>query len=372
MVSLSAVASLSDTALLEHVGSLATLERRTTAELVASLAELDTRRLYLGAGCSSLFTYCTQVLLLSENAAYSRIAAARWGRKFPEILDWLADGSLTLTAITLLVPVMTLRNGLALLNRARHKSRRQVERIVAELNPKPDVATVVRKTPMPVTSMQAPSHDFDAAAHEASSPPTQPMPTPMPMAVTVTTSLATTRTARPPDVRPLSAETYKVQFTLSLRGYEQLCRAQDLLRHAIPNGDAGVIFERALSALVENLERTKLAATDRPRGSSRTTAKHSRHIPAAVKREVCRRDGDRCAYVGTHGQCSERGFLEFHHVIPFADGGETTVANLQLRCRAHNQHEAALWAGVDACQLGPNRAGTGLAAPESARGREPP
>ena len=307
MVSLSAVASLSDAALLEHVGSLATLERRTTAKLVASLAELDTRRLYLGAGCSSLFTYCTQVLLLSESAAYSRIAAARWGRKFPEILDWLADGSLTLTAITLLVPVMTSRNGLALLNRARHKSRRQVERIVAELNPKPDVATVVRKTPMPVTSMQAPSHDFDAAAHEASSPPTQPTPIPMP------TSLLTTRTARPPDVRPLSAETYKVQFTLSRRGYEQLCRAQDLLRHAIPNGDAGVIFERALSVLVEDLERTKLAATARPQRSPRATSKHSRHIAAAVKREVCRRDGDRCAYVGTHGRCSERGFLEFHH-----------------------------------------------------------
>jgi hypothetical protein len=76
--------------------------------------------------------------------------------------------------------------------------------------------------------------------------------------------------------------------------------------------------------------------------------------------------------VGTHGRCSERGFLEFHHVIPFADGGETSVANLELRCRAHNQHEAALWAGVDACQLGPNRAGTRLAASESARGREPP
>jgi 5-methylcytosine-specific restriction endonuclease McrA len=178
--------------------------------------------------------------------------------------------------------------------------------------------------------------------------------------------------ARPADVRPLSAETYKVQFTLSRRGYEQLCRAQDLLRHSIPNGDAAVSFERALSKLVEDLQKTKRAATDRPRDSSPSTPKHSRHIPASVTREVLRRDGERCAYVGTKGRCRERAFLEFHHVIPFADGGKTSAANLQLRCRAHNQHEATLWAGGEVCQLGPNGVGTRSAASEAARGRDPP
>jgi hypothetical protein len=45
--------------------------------------ELDTRRLYLGEGCSSLFTYCTQVLHLSEHAAYNRIETARAARFSP-------------------------------------------------------------------------------------------------------------------------------------------------------------------------------------------------------------------------------------------------------------------------------------------------
>jgi 5-methylcytosine-specific restriction endonuclease McrA len=365
MVSPAAIASLSDAALLEHVESLAAKERRTTAALVASLAELDTRRLYLGAGCSSLFTYCTQVLHLSEGAAYSRIAAARCARRFPEILDGLSDGSLNLTTVNLLMPVMTLRNGTALLDRARHKSRRKVEDIVAELHPKPDVATLVRKAPAATgTHAQPPACDRPAAGHEPLAQPT-PQTQPMP-------ALLPNPAARPADVRPLSTETYKVQFTLSRRGYEQLCRAQDLLRHTIPNGDAGVIFERALSVLVERLETTKLAATVRPRGSPQTASKHSRHIPAAVTREVWRRDGGRCAYVGTQGRCEERGFIEFHHVIPFADGGETSAANLQLRCRAHNQYEATLWSGVEVSRLGPNGVGTGSAELESARGREPP
>jgi hypothetical protein len=74
-----------------------------------------------------------------------------------------------------------------------------------------------------------------------------------------------------------------------------------------------------------------------PRGSK----SGSRHVPAAIRREVWKRDAGRCAFVGSGGRrCAERGFLEFHHVVPFADGGPTTTENLQLRCRAHNLYEA--------------------------------
>jgi 5-methylcytosine-specific restriction endonuclease McrA len=107
-----------------------------------------------------------------------------------------------------------------------------------------------------------------------------------------------------------------------------------------------VILERALALLVEKLEKTKLAAAKRPR-LTRQSQTRSRHIPAAVTRDVWRRDQGRCAFVGTHGRCAERGFLEFHHVIPFADGGVATAGNIQLRCREHNQHEADLWDGAD-------------------------
>ena len=68
-------------------------------------------------------------------------------------------------------------------------------------------------------------------------------------------------------------------------------------------------------------------------------------MPADVKRDVWERDAGQCAFVGVAGRCTERGFLEFHHVVPFADGGPTTVANVQLRCRAHNAYEAEEWFG---------------------------
>jgi hypothetical protein len=60
---------------------------------------------------------------------------------------------------------------------------------------------------------------------------------------------------------------------------------------------------------------------------------------------VWARDEGRRAFVGPAWRCAERGFLEFHQVVPFADGGATEAENLQLRCRAHNAFEAEAWFG---------------------------
>jgi hypothetical protein len=126
--------------------------------------------------------------------------------------------------------------------------------------------------------------------------------------------------------------------------HDTLRRAQDLLRHTIPTGDPAAIFERALALLVGDLEKRKLAAAARPR-PGRSSGPDSRHVPASVKRAVWARDEGRCAFVGTNGRCTERGFIELHHVVPFAVGGETTIENLELRCRAHNAYEAQLYFG---------------------------
>ena len=101
--------SLSDDQLLTEAKRLAGCERRATAALLRSLMEVDSRRLYLREGCSSLFTYCTQVLHLSEGAAYNRIEAARAARRFPSVLTALEDGSLSLASARLLAPHFTLR-----------------------------------------------------------------------------------------------------------------------------------------------------------------------------------------------------------------------------------------------------------------------
>ena len=333
-IDLSTSTTLSDPDLLAEVRCLAGHERHATARLIAALGELDARRLYLGEGCSSLFIYCTQVLHLSEHATYGRIEAARAARKWPAILDLLADGSVHLTAIGLLAPHLTGENHQDVLAAARHRTKREVEEIVARLRPQPPIPSSVRKLPVPESSRCRPGEPPTAATSAArtANPPAAAQPaasTPAPRA----------------EVKPLAPEQYKVQFTVSRGTYQNLREAQDLLRHRIPNGDVAAIFDHALTLLVRELRKSRHAACARPRVTSAGVA-HARHIPAAVKRDVWTRDRGQCAFVGAAGRCTERGFLEYHHLVPFADGGETRTDNLELRCRAHNAYEAQRWFGV--------------------------
>jgi 5-methylcytosine-specific restriction endonuclease McrA len=330
-------AALSDPDLLLEVRRLASHEREATARLIAVLGELDARRLYLAEGCSSLFTYCTHVLHLSEHAAYGRIEAARAARKWPIVLELLADGSVHLTAVALLSRHLTAENHQDLLAAAQHKSKREVEEIVAALRPQPAVASTVRKLPAPkAIPTEVPMLAAVDAPGTLAPRPTQNIELPE-------RALAPLR--RPVEIKPLAPEQYKVQFTVSRETYDKLRQAQDLLRHRIPNGDVAVIVDRALTLLLAELHRTKHAAVDRPRVSQPRRA-NGRHIPAAVRRAVWDRDGGQCAFVGATGRCSERGFLEYHHVVPFTDGGAAAVDNLELRCRAHNAYETERWFGV--------------------------
>lgn len=143
---------LSDDALVVAVKSLARCEREATASLIAHLAELDGRRLYLAAGFSSLFTYCCEVLRLSEPAAYNRIEAARAAKRLPVILQMVGEGSLSVATVRFLSPHLTAENHEDLVAAAAGKSKRQVEELVVRYFPQPDAQTreKLRLAPMPV------------------------------------------------------------------------------------------------------------------------------------------------------------------------------------------------------------------------------
>jgi hypothetical protein len=321
---------LSDQQLLTEVRRLADDERQATARLIASLVELDARRLYLSEGCPSLFTYCTQVLRLTEPAAYGRIEAARAAQRFPVILERLADGSVSLTAVGLLARHLTAENHCEVLDSARHKSKREVEHLVARLAPRPDVPASVRKLPTP-KGPELPQPQAADAPAGVDAPALLALDMPPPQ--------------RPALVAPLAPERYQIKVTVGRETYEKLCRAKDLLRHTIPSGDPAAILDRALTLLVVDLEKRRLSATARPR-MSRPTAPGSRHIPAEVKREVWARDRGQCAFVSANGlRCRETGGLEYHHVVPFAAGGPTVADNLRLYCRRHNAYEAEQYFG---------------------------
>ncbi|HEY3497795.1 MAG TPA: HNH endonuclease signature motif containing protein [Polyangiaceae bacterium] len=282
----------SDGELLALATTLLGSQRKITAQLVACLGEIEERRLHLVAGFSSLFEFCIKRLGMSEGEAFRRILAGRLATRFPVVPSLLASGALHLSALELLRDHLTEQNHGELFAAASGKSKREVEVLLAARFPRADVPATIR----------------------------------------------------PARVQALSERRFKVEFTASQEFVEKLEFCRNLLSHANPERDIGAVLERALDLLVAKLQGKRTADAKHPPPLAtklRTNSVSSRRIGNGIRRQVFQRDGLRCSYVSPDGQrCEARAFLELDHAEPRGKGGADSVANLRVRCRAHNQ----LWA----------------------------
>src|SRR5262245_60311915 len=144
---------LSDGTLRRALLALVTKDRLNTAELLLHLAEFDARGLHREDGYPSLFAYCVQVLRFSEDEAFKRIRAARAARRFPVILEALSQGQRHLTAVVLLAPYLSPENAEELLAEARHRTKSEIELLLARRFPRPDLPTSLRTLPRPVVAL---------------------------------------------------------------------------------------------------------------------------------------------------------------------------------------------------------------------------
>jgi len=350
-----ALSALSDRELLVGLVSVVATDRRVTAELIAHLAEVDWRRLYAREACSSMFVYCTERLGLSADATHKRIQVARASRRFPQLLDCLASGRVHLSGLNLLSPHLTEDNVAKLLDRAfeEGKSKREIEALVAEVAPRPDVASRIRKLPGPRSVPVAKAaNDAVPARSEAAALAEVTAPAPVASGDLLSFSApfeepAQAASSNPldprsrPSISPLSPARYKVQFTAGQELHDKIERARELLAHRVPGGDLAEVFDRVLAIAIPRLERERFGLTDKPRVTLRAPAPSSRHIPAEVKRLVYERDDGQCTYVdGCGRRCTARGMLEYDHIVPYALGGPATLENTRLRCATHNRLEA--------------------------------
>ena len=316
--------SISDEALLRRLSEILKASRRIEVELVAHIGEVDRRRLYARTEASpSMFVYCTQRLHLSESEAYLRIAVARAARKHPKILPMLQDGRLHLSGIAKLAPVLTAANCDDLLGRAMRKTKKKIEELVAEVAPKPDVASTIRKLPTQRATSK-PSPPVQPRA-DVVAPPTQHEPATSPRPAP----------AKPAVVEPLAPARYLVQFTASAELNEKLER----LRSLMPGIDLASLIEVAVTEKLERVDAMRFGKTNRPRKNieDADTSPGSRYISAPVKRFVWKRDGGRCTDLSPSGQrCTAREGLEYHHDDPYGFGGDRTPENVRLLCKVHN------------------------------------
>jgi len=267
---------------------------------------------------------------------------ARLAQKFPVILEMLADGLVHLTAVHRLGPSLTEENHLRVLEEATYKSMAMVEEIVARLRPKSPVPSRIQKV-LSAGTDGIPRVDgnglFGSGESSAGGPDQE----------------AAEEHVRPftnqkSAVSPLSPESYKIEFTGDAETVYVLRQLQELLSHQVPNGDLAVIIKRALIERLKQVQKERFGKGKRPRPRPEEVSEkeggqssESWHIPSEIKTAVWERDQGHCAFVARNGrQCSERRWIEFHHIVPFAWGGKSTVDNIELRCRTHNAYEGEL------------------------------
>ncbi len=228
--------SLSDDELLRRLADLLRQSCRVESDLVAHIAEVDERRLYAREASPSMFAYCTEVLHLSEAEAYLRIAAARASREHPPLLAMLGDGRLHLTGIAKLAPHLTRENRDGLLERATHKSKRQIEELIVEITPQPDVPSVIRRLPArPAPPSAATFLDPRALG------PAQLRPDGVALRQKGSEGDLAAAQPSPALVQPLAPARYKVQFTATAQLRDKLQRLQALMRPQVPDGDLAAI-----------------------------------------------------------------------------------------------------------------------------------
>ena len=325
---LASLRTVSDRQILTDTDNLVAQDRKLTLRLLAYLHEVDRRKLYLGQGYSSMFDYCRTHLRLSEGSAMRRIRTARCLARFPELHPLLESGEVNLTSVALMSRLLTPANAATLIERVCGKSKREVEAIIAELEPQtmvPRDCTRVIVVPVAAVGMGA-SNDILVPAADA------------PVANSTATGGGKNAGGGFNERRTV------VQFAARDEFMSKVERARMLIWHRHPSATFEQIFEMALDELIarrDPVERTKRREQRASVSRKQSAIPGRRFVSAAVRDNVFVRDGFRCAFVGADGRrCTETVALQVDHVRPVARGGASTANNLRILCVQHNRLEA--------------------------------
>jgi hypothetical protein len=238
-------------------------------------------------------------LRCSEDEAYRRVAAARLVRRFPALLDAIAAGELHLTGLLMLGPHLTKENVSQVLLRAKHRTKKEIARLVRELDPLPEVpprieplgpapARLVPTAPTwqafvsslcPVRELSPGERPRDWMEDANEGEAAAPADFMLSDNDAVSTHAGTDASDQTPPAEPLSPQRYKVQFTAGEEYVKLVDEAQALLSHSAPHATLDDIHLRAMRALVAGLKRRKHGVVARPQKLPAESKDSSRSTP---------------------------------------------------------------------------------------------
>jgi hypothetical protein len=258
--------------------SLVAKVRELLHEILLRIREVDSRKLYLERGYSSLFDYLTREIGYSSASAQRRIDAVRLSCDVPEVIEKVRDGALNLSQIGhaqkgFRRKEVSFQEKRSLLEKLSNAPSAQAEAIVAK--------------------------ELDLPIEEKTKLKTQ------------------------------ANGSVRIEVTLSQDGHQDLLRMKELLSHTLPRGELSAVIEKALRFYLEKKEPKSTSAAE--------AAPPQKTISAQTRRQIFQRDKV-CQFKAENGRiCGGRHQLELDHVQMRFYGGGNEPENLQLLCRKHNQ-----------------------------------
>ena len=307
--------TISDSELHSETMTAAGNEKSATLSLLVHLAEIDARKLFASMGYASLWEYTHKVLQYSESQSSERVNSMRLMVRVPEVKKEIEAGRLNLTTTAKLATHVNREKSsteetLDLLAAIKGKTTREVERVLVS---------------------------------------------------------DSTETARPDQIKPITAETTRItmdvdsEFIYLLERVKELrghvgSKPQELLKTTllefVKRREVKPVKEKPSKInpgvdLKLSLRAQKVFLTPVQRKPGEENKKRSRYIWTEIKNFIRVRSGDQCEFVDfrTKRRCESKTSLEYEHVRPFSAGGESTIQNLKHYCRTHNQLAAVRYFG---------------------------
>jgi hypothetical protein len=272
---------------------------------------------------------------MSRGTAFYRKTAVELVRRYPEVLEALRDGRLCITAVHALSKAITPDNRAEVLPRFFHVSKQQAKALAAEIAP---AIEVPRKEVVSTVRLAPPTIDLAHAGQPVGAWSAAPSPQ--------SQSIAPPPRPSPPAVQPLTPTETRLHITVSPEFLRMLDACKNALSHAMPGASVEDVLAAGMKLILER-DAKKKALVQKPRAAAAKASadrdESSRRVPAAIRREVWRRDAGRCQWpLASGGICGSEFQPELDHVVPFGLGGPTTADNLRVLCGPHNELAARL------------------------------
>ena len=318
--------------------------RMAEADVIDSLREVDDDRTFLHFGCTSLYQYALIELKLSEDVACNLIAIMRKSRTVPELAAAIREGKITASKARKIVSVINEKNKSAWLELASTSTSRVIEKAVATENPKlATIESLKYRSENRLELVLGVSEEWALLLKRVKDVVSQKSKSPAETEEALKLAMESFLRQEDPLEKAKRANARKAEGEKSAATREPGVDGEKSTEFGELSA-LGRIPRRSKHEFEQDVSNLEQQQHDGASAVFKLEHPHDR-VSSSLKHEVALRDSAQCAVVAAGARCVQTRWLDVHHVIPRAEGGENALENLKTVCTSHHRmiHSDTSW-----------------------------